>query len=129
MYTALIIFIIIIAILLMLVVLAQNPKGGGLSSQFGGSGATQMMGVRKTGDFLEKATWTLAVALMIMTLFANVLIPDTKKGSSGPVTPDLDVNNGSAPPLAEPTTTGNAENELGNDLEDLLAEPNDSSGN
>ena len=57
MYTALIVIIIITAVLLMLVVLAQNPKGGGLSSQFGGSGATQMMGVKKTGDFLEKATW------------------------------------------------------------------------
>jgi len=88
MYTALIAIIIIAAILLMLVVLAQNPKGGGLSSQFGGSGATQMMGVKKTGDFLEKATWALAITMLVLTLVANVMIPDTTSGTIS--TPNLD---------------------------------------
>lgn len=72
----------------MLVVLAQNPKGGGLSSQFGGSGATQMMGVKKTGDFLEKATWALAITMLVLTLVANVMIPDTTSGTIS--TPNLD---------------------------------------
>jgi preprotein translocase subunit SecG len=88
MYTVLIVLIIITAILLMLVVLAQNPKGGGLSSQFGGSGTTQLMGVKKTGDFLEKATWFLAVSLIALTLVANVIAPTaTNQGIS---TPNLD---------------------------------------
>ncbi len=68
MFEAIIAFTIITAILLIIVVLAQNPKGGGLSSQFGGSGASQLMGVKKTTDFLEKATWTLAIVLMVLTM-------------------------------------------------------------
>ena len=88
MYTVVIVLIIIIAVLLMLVVLAQNPKGGGLSNQFGGSGTTQLMGVKKTGDFLEKATWTLAILLISLTLLANVMVPDTS--NRGISTPNLD---------------------------------------
>lgn len=68
MFGAIIAFTIITAVLLIIVVLAQNPKGGGLSSQFGGSGASQLMGVKKTTDFLEKATWGLAITLMILTM-------------------------------------------------------------
>ena len=88
MYTVLIVLIIITAVLLMLVVLAQNPKGGGLSSQFGGSGTTQLMGVKKTGDFLEKATWFLAIGLIALTLVANVIAPTPS--SQGISTPNLD---------------------------------------
>jgi preprotein translocase subunit SecG len=51
---------------LILVVLVQNSKGGGLASSF--SSSNQVMGVRKTADFLEKATWTLAVALLALSL-------------------------------------------------------------
>jgi len=57
-----------------LVVLVQNPKGGGLSSSFGGSG-NQIMGAKKTTDFLEKATWTLAIALISLSLLSNFAIP------------------------------------------------------
>lgn len=69
--TAIITFLIIIAsVLLVLVVLMQNPKGGGLSTDFGAAG--QLGGVKKTTDFIEKATWSLAgfiaVASIIMTL-------------------------------------------------------------
>tara|TARA_B100000073_G_scaffold346163_1_gene356907 strand:+ start:486 stop:755 length:270 start_codon:yes stop_codon:yes gene_type:complete len=52
----------------------QNPKGGGLSSTFGGGG-NQMMGVKKTTDFLEKATWTLAISLISLSLLSNFAIP------------------------------------------------------
>ena len=74
MYTIFAILIIICCILLVLVVLVQNPKGGGLSSTFGG-GASQMMGVKKTTDFLEKATWTLAIGLISLSLLSNFAIP------------------------------------------------------
>jgi preprotein translocase subunit SecG len=57
MYLAITILIFIVAILLILIVLVQNSKGGGLASGFASS--NQVMGVRKTTDFLEKATWTL----------------------------------------------------------------------
>ena len=74
MYTIFAILIIITSILLVLVVLVQNPKGGGLSSTFGGGG-NQIMGAKKTTDFLEKATWTLAIALISLSLLSNFAIP------------------------------------------------------
>ena len=73
MYTLFSVLIIIVSILLILIVLIQNPKGGGLASNF--SGSNQVMGVRKTADFLEKSTWTLAVALILFTLFAPLAMP------------------------------------------------------
>lgn len=77
MFTFIITLIIIIALLLVLVVLAQNSKGGGLSSQFGGGGGTsQVMGVKRTGDLLEKLTWGLAIALMVLSLSTHVVLKD-----------------------------------------------------
>ncbi|MEE2954331.1 MAG: preprotein translocase subunit SecG [Bacteroidota bacterium] len=75
MYTIFAILTIITSVLLVLVVLVQNPKGGGLSSTFGGGGGSQMMGVKKTTDFLEKATWTLAIILISLSLLSNFAIP------------------------------------------------------
>jgi preprotein translocase subunit SecG len=58
----------------MLVIMVQNPKGGGLSSSFGG-GSTQIVGgVKKTGDFLDKSTWTLATVLIVLILLSNVAL-------------------------------------------------------
>ena len=51
----------------------SNPKGGGLSSAFGGG--NQIMGARKTSDFLEKTTWTLAIVLVSLALLSNFSIP------------------------------------------------------
>ena len=75
MYTIFAILIIITSILLVLVVLVQNPKGGGLSSSFGGGAGNQIMGAKKTTDFLEKATWFLATALIVLSLASNFAIP------------------------------------------------------
>ena len=72
MFTLFSVLIIITCILLLLVVLVQNPKGGGLSATFGGG--NQVMGVKKTADFLEKATWYLAVALLFFSLMSNLTI-------------------------------------------------------
>ncbi|HBK89623.1 MAG: preprotein translocase subunit SecG [Cyclobacteriaceae bacterium] len=71
MYTLFISLTIIAAVLLVLVVLAQNSKGGGLSSQFGGSGASNLIGVKKTGDLLERLTWGCAIAVMVFSLATN----------------------------------------------------------
>ena len=79
MVIALIVIAILISVFLVLVVLAQNPKGGGLSSTFGG-GASQIMGVQKTGDILEKITWGLAIALVVVALSSNLWI---KSGDGG----------------------------------------------
>ena len=60
------ILIILVCILLILVVLVQNSKGGGIQSQFGA--ATQIMGVKRGTEFIEKATWGLAIVLIILSV-------------------------------------------------------------
>jgi len=87
------IIILIICALLALVVLAQNPKGGGLAAGF--TGAQQIGGVQRTADFLEKGTWTLATALMVLCLVSaglqdsgNAIVDDldtTIEGTEAPV--------------------------------------------
>lgn len=73
MYVALIILILLVCFLLALVVLAQNPKGGGISSQFSAGGAASMMGVKRTGDLLEKLTWGFAIGLVVLSLGSHML--------------------------------------------------------
>jgi preprotein translocase subunit SecG len=72
MYLVLIIVAILVCLLLGIIVLVQNPKGGGLSSNF--SSSSQLLGVQKTGDILEKGTWVLAITLMVLSLAINVAI-------------------------------------------------------
>lgn len=73
MYVFISILILIAAILLILIVLIQNSKGGGLASGF--SSSNQIMGVRKTTDFLEKATWTLAGTVIVLSIIITAFIP------------------------------------------------------
>ncbi len=63
----------------MLVIMVQNPKGGGLSSSFGGGGNQVVGGVKKTGDFLDKSTWTLSILLVVLILASNIAL----KGNFG----------------------------------------------
>lgn len=72
MNTFLVILILIVAVLLAIVVLVQNSKGGGLAANF--SAPNQIMGVRRTTDFLEKATWTLAATLVVLSLISTITI-------------------------------------------------------
>jgi preprotein translocase subunit SecG len=72
-YILISVLILITCILLVLIVLVQNSKGGGLASNF--SSSNQVMGVRKTTDFLEKSTWTLAIVLLALTLSSTFVIP------------------------------------------------------
>ena len=65
--------VILACILQVMIVLVQNSKGGGLAANFTSAG--QSMGVRKTADFLEKSTWTLAGAILILCLVATASIP------------------------------------------------------
>jgi len=72
------------SVVLILIVLAQNSKGGGLTSQFGGSGTSQLMGVKKTGDILERITWGLAITIMALSLSTNLYIDTTDQELSSP---------------------------------------------
>lgn len=73
MYTFIIFIVFVVCILLILLVLVQNSKGGGLASSF--SSSNQVMGVRRTTDFLEKATWILALALVVLSIGATAFLP------------------------------------------------------
>lgn len=80
-YIFLIVLTIIICILLALVVLVQNPKGGGLDASFGGV-SNNTFGAKRTTDFLEKATWYLAVALVLMSIGSALYIRNWKGDST-----------------------------------------------
>ena len=68
------------AVLMCFVVLIQNSKGGGLSSSFAAS--NQIMGVRKTTDFIEKLTWGLAIFMVVVSVATAYVIPSANEGSS-----------------------------------------------
>jgi preprotein translocase subunit SecG len=98
MYGLVIGLIILFCILLVIVVLAQNPKGGGLSSQFGGSAASNIIGVKKTSELLEKLTWGFIVAIFALTLTTSML--DVNQGTENSI---LDDAARQAPPTELPT--------------------------
>ncbi len=80
------VLILITCVLLTLVVLVQNSKGGGLAANFGGT--AQIMGVRKTADFLEKATWYLAISLLVLSMVSILVIP---RGTGATSTQDTEL--------------------------------------
>ena len=83
MITGLTILITLVCVLLMAVVLIQNPKGGGIDSTFGGSGASQMLGAAKSTDFIEKLTWGLAITLFALCIITAILVTGTETSASG----------------------------------------------
>ena len=87
MYIFLSILIVIACILLIGVVLIQKSKGGGLASDY--SGGNQFLGYRKTTDFVEKATWSLAIFICIISIFASFAIRGShyNRSSISPATP------------------------------------------
>jgi len=97
-FTIFLALIVIVAFLLIVVIMVQNPKGGGLSSSFGGGGTQQLGGVKKTTDFLDKSTWTLATVILVLILLSNVAIMDTS-GASG-----SRIIGGDEAPAAQPAT-------------------------
>lgn len=92
------VLIIITCLLLVLIVLVQNSKGGGLASNFASS--NQFMGVRKTADFLEKATWTLAACLLIFSVLSTITLPKADEEEKARIEGQFDSNL-----LSEPGST------------------------
>ena len=74
MQTLLIVLTVIVSVLLIGVVLIQKSKGGGLASNFAGS--NQIMGVRRTNNFIEKATWTLAIVILFLSIMSSMVSPN-----------------------------------------------------
>ena len=87
MYTLSVVLVILASILMCGIVLIQESKGGGLASSF--SSSNQIMGVKKTTDFLEKATWTLAIVLVALCLVSSLSIP--KNGVSTGIQVDTEM--------------------------------------
>lgn len=75
MYTLLIILMIIVAVLMVSIVLIQESKGGGLASGFGS--ANSLLGVSRTTNFIEKATWTLAGVMVVLSIACAYVAPST----------------------------------------------------
>ena len=73
MYVLSIILLAIAAVLMCIIVVIQNSKGGGLAAGFASS--NQIMGVKKTTDFIEKATWGLAIFMAVMCLVTVAALP------------------------------------------------------
>ena len=123
MYIAVSILIFIVCALLIFIVLVQNSKGGGLSSTFASS--NQILGVRKTTDFLEKATWTLAGAMLVLCIVAAMVIPRGEQAGkksaiqeqvntftpTQQAIPDFGTNNNTTTPASEDNNTTSQEQE------------------
>ncbi|MCH3924801.1 MAG: preprotein translocase subunit SecG [Bacteroidales bacterium] len=101
MFVLVTVLIMIVALLLALVVLVQNGKGGGLAANF--ASQNQVMGVRKTTDFLEKATWTLAAVMVLLCLISSALTPKTVAQDSSKS--GLDVNTKTTTTVPQTPTT------------------------
>jgi len=104
MTTLIIGIILFLSVLSILIVLAQNSKGGGLSSQFGGSGASNIIGVKRTGDLLEKLTWGFMIAIMVLSLSTNLI--DQRTG--GPTNDILEKAGEQAPMMNLPPAQNTA---------------------
>lgn len=109
MATIISVLIIIICFVLALIILIQNPKGGGLDSTFGS--ANQLGGVKKTTDFLDKATWTLAIAVVVLSLVSASFNGSTSAGAiddeyrdEAPVAAPQQAAPQQAAPAAQPET-------------------------
>ena len=83
MYVFITVLILIAAVCLILIVLVQNSKGGGLASSFASS--NQIMGAPKTADFLEKATWTLAGIVIVLSIVAAAFLPNRTLGATSEI--------------------------------------------
>jgi len=100
------ILILITSIFLILVVLIQNSKGGGLDSSF--SASNQIMGVKKTNDFIEKATWGSAIIIVALSIIASFAIPRGQANQKEEMKSNLTEYAKKA--ISQPFNTGNQQN-------------------
>ena len=109
-FSIFLVLITIVCFLLIVVIMVQNPKGGGLSSSLGGS--TQMGGVQKTTDFLDKSTWYLSGGLIVLILLSRLSFTGNLSDSGSKVidesaitTPAIQKAPQTAPTTEKPAST------------------------
>ena len=111
-FTIYLILILIVAFFLIVAIMVQNPKGGGISSSFGGSGTQQVGGVKQTSDFLDKSTWFLATLLLVLILLSNVTIINSGATDSKILNGESQPQEQTQQPIPEvPDNTGNSNND------------------
>lgn len=81
MFTTIVWLMIVVSVFMVIIVLVQRSKGGGLNQSF--ASQQQIMGVRKSTDFVEKATWTLACLLLVFSLLSVAFMPSAVMGPVG----------------------------------------------
>ena len=91
MYTLILTLIIIVSVALTFIVLIQKPKGGGIASNF--SGGSQIMGVKRTNEIVEKLTWGLAIALLFLTMSSNLFLSSSSESGEKSVIQEQIDNN------------------------------------
>lgn len=91
MYTLILTLIIIASIALTFIVLIQKPKGGGIAANF--SGGSQVMGVKRTNEIVEKLTWGLAIALLFLSMSSNLFLSGSSDTSEKSVIQEQIDNN------------------------------------
>lgn len=97
MFTLIIVLVILASILMVGIVLIQESKGGGLASGF--SASNQIMGVRKTTDFLEKATWGLAIAMVVLSIVSSAFVVKSESVEAPIIQSTLPTGAGNVPSL------------------------------
>lgn len=106
------VLVLIACVFQIFVVLVQNSKGGGLAANFTSAGQT--MGIRKTADFLEKATWTLAVSILVLSLVATATIPRQTREINPRTSINAAANPSEIPTLPQAGAPAPAETPAGN---------------
>ncbi len=112
MYLLIIALVVLASVLMCGIVLIQESKGGGLASGF--SSSNQIMGVRKTTDFLEKATWGLAIAMVVLSVVSAAFVTKVQTVEEPIVVPvtstQTDANNVQSFPAASQESNAPADN-------------------
>lgn len=99
MTTLLVILILVASIVLGFFILVQKPKGGGLSGSFGSIG-TQVMGVKQSGDVMEKGTWYTMAIIAALCIFSVFTLPIPKTVKAAPEKAQQSQQQGSEQPAA-----------------------------
>ncbi|MCO5234110.1 MAG: preprotein translocase subunit SecG [Chitinophagales bacterium] len=114
MYIILTILLIIVSLFILAIVLVQNPKGGGALGSAFGSATSNIIGVQRAGDTLERLTWGAAIILLVLSVSSTFFLPKTtvstkskiesSKTNTQPVAPQQNSAPTMTLPSAEPAT-------------------------
>lgn len=106
MYTSIVILIVIASVLMCLIVLIQESKGGGLAADY--SNNNQILGAPKTTNFIERATWGLAIFMIAMSILSVAFLPSTSHNDSvllEQATEQAATNPNNVPGMSQPSST------------------------